>query len=260
MKSTEPFYLHTLRETLSSRQRKNPAYSLRSFAKDLEIDSSNLSAILQSKRGLPYKRAAIVAKRLRLAPKESTLFVASTLRKQMALDAIVVASDMKHYLLDDKFYKIISEWEYYAFLQLLKVRGFKSDTEWLAQRLGVGEPRVRLVIRHLLDLGFIIEDKKKGFLRATPSLETSDGVESQALQASHQDSLDIAKRKLESVPVELRDFSSVTMSITTEKIPQAKAIIREFQEKLHALLSSGPQDEVYQFNCQLFPLTKGSNL
>ncbi len=260
MQMTEPFYLYTLRESLSSRQSKNPAYSLRSFAKDLEIDSSNLSAILQNKRGLPHRRAGLVAKRLKLAPKESTLFVASTLRKQMALDSIRVATDMKNYLLDDKYYKVISEWEYYAFLQLLKVRGFKADTEWLADRLGIKESRVRLVVRHLLDLGFIIEDRKKGYLRATPSLETSDGVESQALQASHKDSLEIAKSKLESVPLELRDFSSVTMSISTEKIPQAKAIVREFQEKLHALLSTGTQDEVYQFNCQLFPLTKGTDL
>jgi len=259
MQMTEPFYLHTLRESLSSRQRRNPAYSLRSFAKDLDIDSSNLSAILQNKRGLPHKRANSMARKLRLPPKESALFVASSLRKQMALDSIQVAADMKNYLLVDKYYKIVSEWEYYAFLQLIKVRGFKADTEWIAQRLSVSESRARLVIRHLLDIGFIKEDGKKGYVRTTPSLETSDGVESQALQASHRDSLEVAKTKLEFVPLELRDFSSVTMSISTAKIPQAKAIIREFQEKLHTLLTSGTQDEVYQFNCQLFPLTQGKD-
>lgn len=259
MQTTEPFYLYTLREKLSSRQRKNPAYSLRSFAKDLEIDSSNLSAILQNKRALPHKRADLVAKKLKLPPKEFTLFVASTLRKQMTIDSIQVASDLKNYMMDDKYFKIISEWEYYAFLQLLRVKDFKPDMDWIAKRLGVGEPRVHQVIRHLLDLGFIKEETKKGYVRTTPSLETSDGVESEALQASHRDSLEYAKVKLDTVPVELRDFSSVTLSINTQKIPQAKAIIREFQEKLHALLSSGTQDEVYQFNCQLFPLTKGSD-
>jgi uncharacterized protein (TIGR02147 family) len=259
MQTTEPFYLYTLREALSSRQRKNSAYSLRSFAKDLEIDSSNLSAILQNKRALPYKRADLVAKKLRLPPKESTLFVASTLRRQMKIDSIQVADDLKTYLLDDKYYKIISEWEHYAFLQLLRVQDFTPDSRWVARRLGISESRAQQVVRHLLEIGFIKEDKKKGYVRTTPSLETSDGVESQALQASHHDSLENAKEKLDSVSVKLRDFSSVTMSISTKKIPQAKAIIREFQEKLHALLSSGPQDEVYQFNCQLFPLTKGSD-
>lgn len=257
MQTTEPFYLYTLRESLSNRQRKNPAYSLRAFASDLEIDSSNLSAILQEKRNLPHKRAGFIAKKLKLAPKESVLFIASTLRRQMAIDAIKVAQDTKKYLLDEKYYKIISEWEYYAFLQLLNVKGFKVDVAWIGTRLNISESRTHLIIRDLLDLEFIKKDNEKGYVRTTPSLTTSEDIESQALQITHKDSLDIAKVKLESVPVELRDFSSITIAINTKKLPEAKVIVREFQEKMYALLSSGPRDEVYQFSCQLFPLTKG---
>lgn len=260
MQINEPFYLYTLKESLSSRQRKNPAYSLRAFAKELEIDSSNLSAILQDKRSLPQKRAGFIARKLRLSPKESALFVASSLKKQMAIDAIQVVQDAKNYLLDEKYYKIISEWEYYAFLQLLNVKGFTSDFPWITARLNISDSRARLVVRDLLDLGFIKNDPKKGYIRATPSLETSENVESQALQEAHKDSLDIAKAKLDSIPVELRDFSSITMAINTQMLPEARAIIREFQEKMHALLTKDSQDEVYQFSCQLFPLTTGGGL
>jgi uncharacterized protein (TIGR02147 family) len=87
-------------------------------------------------------------------------------------------------------------------------------------------------------------------------LETSEDIESQALQISHLESFDLAKVKLQQVPLHKRDFSSVTMAIDAAKIPQAKAIIREFQEKLYALLSDGEKNEVYQFNCQLFPVTE----
>jgi len=257
MQIDEPFYLHTLREFLASRQRKNSAYSLRAFAKDLEIDSSNLSAVLQNKRALPHKRANYIARKLKLSPQAHALFIASTLRKKMNLDSIQVANDVKNYLLDEKYFKVISEWEYYAFLQLLRLKGFQANYEWIAKRLNISQTRARTVIRHLLDLEFIKEDNQKGYVRATPSLETSEDVESQALRASHRECLEIGKNKLESVPIELRDFSSVTMAINSKKIPQAKAIIREFQEKLHALLSSDLQDEVYQLNCQLFPLTQG---
>jgi uncharacterized protein (TIGR02147 family) len=257
MQTNEPFYLYTLRESLLSRQRRNSSYSLRAFAKDLEIDSSNLSAILQNKRALPHKRAIPIARKLKLSPKAHALFIASTLRKQMALDSIRVSNEMKNYLLDDKYHKIISEWEHYTFLQLLKLRNFQANFEWIANRLGISQCRARTVVGHLLDLGFIQEDVQKGYVRATPSLETSEDIESQALRASHRDSLEIGKSKLESVPIERRDFSSVTMAIDTKKIPQAKAIIREFQDKLYALLVSETQDEVYQFNCQLFPLTQG---
>lgn len=257
MQTNEPFYLYTLKESLLRRQRKNPAYSLRAFAKDLEIDSSNLSAILQNKRSLPNKRSSHIAKKLKLTPKESALFVASTLRKQMAIDAIQVIHDTKNYLLDEKYYKIISEWEYYAFLQLLNVKGFKADFSWISARLNISDSRARFIVRDLLDLEFIKSDAKKGYIRTTPSLETSENIGSQALQEAHRESLEIAKEKLESIPVELRDFSSITIAINTQKMPEAKAIIREFQDKIHALLSKGATDEVYQLNCQLFPLTTG---
>ena len=256
MESNEPFYLHTLRESFGSRQRKNAAYSLRAFAKDLEIDSSNLSAIFQRKRGLPYSRAGQIAKRLKLSPKESALFVASTMRKQMRLDSIKVKDDAKKYLLEDKYYKIISEWEYYALLQLLQTKGFNPSADWIAKRLGISESRTIQVLRNLIDLEFIKEDSKKGYVRLSPSLETSEDIESQALQISHIESLNLGKEKLEKVAVDLRDYSSITIAINPEKIPEAKAVVREFQEKLYALLSQGEKTEVYQFNCQLFPLTR----
>lgn len=255
MESSEPFYLHTLRESLNGRQRKNAAYSLRAFAKDLEIDSSNLSAIFQKKRSLPYSRAGHIAKKLRLSPKESALFVASTMRKQMRLDSIQVKEDSKKYLLEDKYYKIISEWEYYALLQLLQVKRFDSSVDWIANRLGISESRARQVLGNLIELGFIKEDPKKGYIRLSPSLETSEDIESQALQVSHIENLNLGKEKLEKVPVDKRDYSSITIAINPDKIPAAKAVVREFQEKLYALLSQGEKTEVYQFNCQLFPLT-----
>jgi uncharacterized protein (TIGR02147 family) len=90
-------------------------------------------------------------------------------------------------------------------------------------------------------------------------LETSEDIESQALQESHSEALRIAAEKLERIPVGLRDFSSVTMAIDPKKLPEAKAIVREFQEKLYALLADGKKTEVYQFNFQLFPLTQKEN-
>lgn len=256
MQTSEPFYLHTLRESLSGRQRKNSSYSLRAFAKDLEIDSSNLSAILQRKRGLPVVRAKKFAQKLKLSAKEAALFVSSTLKTQTRLDAIQVQEEAKQYLLDDKYFKVIAEWEYYAFLQFMETKDFKPDFDFIALRLGSSKTRVIQVVDNLFLLGFIKKDLNKGFVRTVPSLETTEDIESQALQAAHIENFTLAKEKLESTPVEFRDFSSVTMAIDPDKLPEAKAIIREFQEKLHALLTKSSKTEVYQFNCQLFPLTK----
>jgi DNA-binding transcriptional regulator YdaS (Cro superfamily) len=112
MQTGQPIYLHKLKQFLSERQRHNPAYSMRAFAKDLGIDSSNLSAILKKKRGLPAKRAEHIARRLRLSPIEAALFVSSTHRRSTRLDQIQLTETTKLYLIDEKYFHVIAEWEY----------------------------------------------------------------------------------------------------------------------------------------------------
>lgn len=220
------------------------------------MDSSNLSAILKKKRGLPSSRALAIAKKLKLSPKEASLFVSSTLRKQLQLDSIKTKEEVRKYLLEEKYFKIISEWEYYGLLQLMTLPSFSPEIKWISRRLKISETRTNSVLKHLEELEFIKADAKKGYVRTTPSLETSEDVESLALQKSHIESLTLGKEKLETTPVELRDFSSITIAIDSTKVPEAKVLIREFQEKLYTLLSTNNKNEVYQFNCQLFPLTE----
>ena len=79
METSEHYFLYTLQGALEARQRKNPSYSLRAFAKDLEMDSSNLSAILAKKRGLPSRRASGIAKKLKSLRKTKHPFPDSSL-------------------------------------------------------------------------------------------------------------------------------------------------------------------------------------
>ncbi len=46
------------------------------------------------------------------------------------------------------------------------------------------------------------------------------------------------------------------MAVDSEKIPEAKILIKEFRQKMSALLESGKKDEVYQLAVQLYPLSK----
>lgn len=260
MESQGPFYLHKLREALATRQRRNPNYSLRAFAKDLAIDSSNLSSILREQRNLPVSRAPSIADKLRLTKEEKALFLASTNRKKMQLDRIQVESQSKRYLIKDKYMRVISEWEYYALLQLMLTDDFQSEIKWIANRLGIEQKRAQVVLNDLLELGFATRDAKGKFERSTSDLETTEDIESETLQNAHVDSISIAIAKLEKVPVNERDYSSMTFAIDPQKLPEAKALIREFQDKLTAYLTEGNRKEVYQLNCQLFPLTKKEKL
>ena len=61
---TTTFYINKIKEDLSHKQRLNPHYSLRAYARDLGIHSSTLSQILKGKRPLPLKNSVEIVKKL----------------------------------------------------------------------------------------------------------------------------------------------------------------------------------------------------
>ena len=60
METNNAFYINKIKEDLSLKQRANPQYSLRAYAKHLGVHSSTLSQVLTGKRGLPYIRNTIL--------------------------------------------------------------------------------------------------------------------------------------------------------------------------------------------------------
>ncbi|WP_409479949.1 hypothetical protein [Pseudobdellovibrio sp. HCB154] len=58
-------YIEILKAEFVHRRSKNIFYSLRNFAKDLELNPMHLSNILNNKRGLSRRKAEIVAGKLR---------------------------------------------------------------------------------------------------------------------------------------------------------------------------------------------------
>lgn len=53
-----------------------------------------------------------------------------------------------------------------------------------------------------------------------------------------------------------REFTFITMAVDKSKMIEAKAMIREFRDKLCAYLEEGEKTEVYELAIQLFPRTK----
>ncbi|HAZ13222.1 MAG: hypothetical protein A2X86_00670 [Bdellovibrionales bacterium GWA2_49_15] len=68
-----------LKAQLAERQGRNPRYSLRSFARFLEIDSSALSKIMNGKRALGQKMMQRMGERLQKGPQSEGLPALRTL-------------------------------------------------------------------------------------------------------------------------------------------------------------------------------------
>jgi uncharacterized protein (TIGR02147 family) len=256
METNNAFYINKIREDLSLKQRANPSYSLRAYANFLGLHSSTLSQVLSGKRSLPLKNAKEVTTKLNLGPKDKTLFLESLYRLKTNLDDIKVDQNDDRFILDESYSKVIAEWEHYAVLTLFDIDNFLATKEEISARLGISELRSEVVLNNLLICNLVNKDAAGIFQKTHAQVRTTEDVSMKALRDSHIETLEMGKNKLEEIDVELRDYSAMTVAMDIEKLPEAKTIIREFRQKMSALLRDGKKTDVYQLAIQLYPLTK----
>ncbi len=260
MQAQQPYYVKLLKDFLSLKQRENPHYSLRAFARDVDVHPATLSQVLKGNRALPAKNSAQVLKRLNLSGKEITLFTESFLRHKTSLDKISLQEDDERFILDESHFKIIAEWEYYAVLELFRLDDFEVSSKNIADRLNLTPTRAEVVLENLIQTGLLKMGEDGKLLMIHEEVRTSENIQNLALRQSHKEAMDMGKSKLDDIEVELRDFSSMTAALDINMLPEAKTIIREFRQKMAALLKSGEnKTDVYQMAIQFYPLTNVSN-
>jgi uncharacterized protein (TIGR02147 family) len=250
-------YIRQLEQHFEVRKSQNSSYSLRAYARDLGLEPSTLSKVLKGQRGLPFAVLETVAIRLKLNMAEKEQFFSSVLQKRGYGKTEALAWPMLaiKFLKSDLHFRIISEWEYYAFLNLIKLKDFKSKPNWISDRLGISLARCKTVIDGLLKAEMIKKNENDEFVRCYPRISSSDNLSSSALKLAHQNDLKLAASKIWNTSVEERDFYSMIMPINVKNLKKAKLLTRNYTKQLEKLMESGDLTEVYQLAIQFFPLT-----
>lgn len=252
---TQSYYLTVLKEELVERQKKNPSYSLRSYADYLGIHPGTLSAVLNGKRTLPLSAADRVADRLGLSPRRKIHFLKNLATEKARFKYLSEEEKEKQVILDEANYKVIAQWEHYAILTLIETANFNPDNGWIAQRLGVSVNQIEVAMERLLRSGLLVKTEDGNYKKTFSKLKTSEDVISPALQRAHLEELDLGKEKIEKIDVLQRDFSSITIAVNPKNLEKAKTAIYEFRQKMRSILEEGEKEEVYQLCIQLYPLT-----
>ena len=240
---------------LAARQRRNPQYSLRSFARDLGMNPGTVSAIVMGRRSVPKKSFSLICDRLALSPRQRAV-MRRLWQKEIAHSAPTNIPAEDSVEISESHYQILAEWEHFAVLSLMRTKGFSANPNWMAKRLGVSVPRIQAVLTRLESSGFIKWNSDGRLIRTTPPLKTSEGIVSAALRAAHAEEMSLAAQALTSVDVALRDISSMTMAMSPSRLSAARELIKNFRNDLAALCDEDGASEVYQLCMQLFPLTK----
>jgi uncharacterized protein (TIGR02147 family) len=115
----------------------------------------------------------------------------------------------------------------------------------------------RKAVKQLLKLGLISEVPDGSLQQADTFISTGDEVDSFLIKTFHQTMITLAGESLDRFPKELRDVSSVTMSISNECFDLIKGEIQLFRKRILEMVKVDKTPEnVYQLNFQFFPLTK----
>lgn len=261
-------YRRYFTETFESRSMRNPSYSLRAFARDLDIGTSTLTEVLQGKYGLSKGRIEKVAKALQLSSDQTEHFSDLIARdhgrseKDREEAALRIQLRLRHSIqtitLDG--FKVISDWYHLALLELISLPSFKNDTEWMAKRLGLPELTIVEAIDRLERLE-LIEKTKTGILLTDDFTSIGNNTPSQAIRKFHSQILQKALTALEAQSVDERENSSTVFAINQEDLPEAKKKLLKFRREFSGLLSKNPnKNNVYCLSIQFFSLIQSENI
>lgn len=245
---TDPL-VETLKMELTRKKSRNQAYSLRTYARDLDIDPSNLSKIMTYQKELGFSLRVRLGKKLGFDSSE----IISWLRPTDNF----ATNDQKYTEHDLRIFELVSEWQHYAILEVLKVKGFDPKPAAIAKAMGISLEQVKTSLSRMQELG-LLEVRGDGLV---PKDEASSSILSGATSRAHRSQqrqiLEGAIDVLEKVPGELRSQTSMTMAIDTNKLDKAKELIKNFRRQMGQLLSSSSNlDEVYQLSISLYPVTQ----
>ncbi len=170
-------YRKDLKARFLEKKKKNNNYSLRAFARDLNLSVTVLHGVLKEERHLSNKNLKTLADRLGWSPLEI----------QKCLGERQTVSDPTQAILFEDEFQLISDWTHLAVLNLAKIKNIQVHT--ISERLGIPQTQSNEIVDRLCRLDFIkIQD---GVLhRNLKPFGTSQDIPSRAIRTFHYQNLE----------------------------------------------------------------------
>lgn len=252
-----------LNDEFQRRLEANRRYSLRAFARDIDVSAPFVSQIIAGKRRLSEDRAEQIADRLgwkRARAERFLKFVRAELTNLPQTRARLLKEAKQLRARPEKFesipmnhFRVISEWYHFSILELSRIRSFNINAASVAARLGISESAASSAIDRLKSMQLLV--MSEGSLKKSLTNYSTGNVPSFAIRNFHRQMLKKALAAIENQDPIDRDISGITMAIDPSKIPQAKKMIAEFRRELMTMLEASENPTaLYHFSAQLFRL------
>lgn len=261
-------YIDFLKETFKERKSLNSSYSLRAFARDIDINASNLSSIFSGKKGISEKKALDISKRLGLSAEDSKYFCnlvnlkhSRSKQKRELAKQKAESYVRKHSFtpIDESVFKVISDWYHYAILELIDLKDFKSSYIWITKKLKITKEQSKEAIQRLEDLN-LIKRKNKIISSTNTQLEISSEVASISIRKLNSQLIKKAEKSIHDQDISMRHLSTLTTAINSKNFNKYQGLIENFKKELNTIIMQDNQkdkpNKVYCLAMQFFNLTQ----
>lgn len=257
-----------VKRELVARVRRRPLYSQRAFARDMGLAPSSLTDFLKGRIGFSSGRISQISKQLGLSSEQKEhwtdlvegKFSRDLDRRKQSLLRVRARFEAEKNALTHEEFKSISDWEHWAFLELLDLDAKKySDIKLAAAKLQIPVRTLKDSVQRLLQLN-LIKKTDDGYAQSEQRRNVGGEVASEAIRNMHHQILTKAITALEQQGMDRRFNSSTLVGLPKSKIPlileELKSMAFKILEPHIQAVGTEPNEELYCLGIQFFDLLK----
>jgi uncharacterized protein (TIGR02147 family) len=237
-------YREYLQAVYTLKKEHEKGFSHRTFSNEAGISSPNyLFRVLKGERTLGMEYIEKFCKALELTRNESVYFTTlvqfnteSEIHKKETYLRTLLSLRYRRgvHRMGDKKLQFFSKWYYPIIRELAAVVDFKDDYNLLARSClpRITSQQAVNAVAYLLKAGFLQKNTDGDYIRTVPVISSGDEVKSVVLRNYHRQTLTQSIEALDTVGLENRDISSLTLSVSRKTFQAMKKELQDFRKRL----------------------------
>lgn len=250
-----------LGEQLAIRCQRNPRYSLRAFARDLQLAPSTLSEVINGKTRLTRKSMGGICTKLGCSPEEkehlydlASLADSNPITRKNALTRIRARLGDSFFLnigvQDEEKRKVTLS--HFLVIEIVRVLKDRASNENIAKRLQLSKVQSSKIIADLVSWE-ILAKTPSGFEVLKQGITFETGNASETLRSMYRELMKKALIAIEGQDLETREFGFQVFPMDQSDLPKLKKRVRDFYLQIAKEFSATEnKNVVYGYFGQLF--------
>lgn len=243
-----------LNDELRLRKSKNKRYSMRSFARFLDMDSTALSRILNEDRLPNHKTSLKILKALNLLTPENSAHLKGKAKESRTKSKTLLLDSFENETFESLF-----DFHHIYVLTSLRIKAISEShlLTLLHKSCGIDEVHYQKIITDLKAIGAVTGDRPKLKVVYKNKSTVPLPFTSQKRKKMQQDFLASASKAIEKIPLEERDNATLTVAINQQDLPKIIKILRDTHIKINRVSESRKvRDAVYNICFATYPVLK----